>query len=842
MGVFIGRRIELGRWVEILTAPDAHCVLVIGQEGMGKSTLVNEMARVARDHAEVSCGAIHYTVAPTDTVESLIAQMINDAFDAANHEESSFTPTERRRKQWHGLISLIPRGNQLLDLLKSLRFDASRNPRQQLLERLSLVSDAIPAHGRIVFVIDAEKYLHPASADAWRLVMRELPAKCKFVFAQRSDDILANDAVLCSLSHVVRIPDTGLGVLTAANVRELVEQKLSPRQQFDELVQCVEKYQGHPYAVSAALDMIADGKLDASELPTDPTPYGLAKEQWKKICQKGPDAVRFFAALSVLGVNVPYDVLLDVAGCSPETISSLTSENYLKGLIRHESDSYSVYHSILSEYINWDSGLSVNEYHARAVDAYRSRLLILESAPLRLPQHLRQLGGDAGYVQGVLECVPALLNRGQTQTSIGMLEEAVALVVHGSPDFRDLEATRANVLANLGQFSDAENIFSELLPLFSDTDQGLPILLTDLAWIRLSRGEAKAAEIDVKRALPIFEQRGVNQGIARCLKMLGEISETEGDYSKAEDYFRQANERADEPMSRGVSLMSFANSRARRGEIEEAIQCYEQARRDFTAVGYREGVADAIGRLGRLFSISGDFDRAITLHREALQMEVELGHHLRIAEEYHALGDAFLNQDDLEVAKHNLDHALELARGVGAPTMLAKIYSSLATIHHRQGELNRALFLCESALSIFKQVNDVQAVAVERCNLAAIHITLGRYPDAERNYARVLSSISAVELPSTFAFALGNLGVIYRETGRLQEANDAHNRALELYRRIGDPVNGAIQQQLLGMLSATRGHRTDAIGALKEALSVFQKHGVQDRVRVVERLLRNLEA
>ena len=106
----------------------------------------------------------------------------------------------------------------------------------------------------------------------------------------------------------------------------------------------------------------------------------------------------------------------------------------------------------------------------------------------------------------------------------------------------------------------------------------------------------------------------------------------------------------------------------------------------------------------------------------------------------------------------------------------------------------------------------------------------------------MLSSISTVELPSIFAFALGNMGVIYRETGRLQETNDAHNRALELYRRIGDTVNGAIKQQLLGMLSATRGHRTDAISSLKDAIAVFQKHGVQDRVRAVERLLRNLGA
>lgn len=48
--LFVGRKDELAEWLRVLATPRGQAVVVVGQPGMGKTLLVNEMARLAREH------------------------------------------------------------------------------------------------------------------------------------------------------------------------------------------------------------------------------------------------------------------------------------------------------------------------------------------------------------------------------------------------------------------------------------------------------------------------------------------------------------------------------------------------------------------------------------------------------------------------------------------------------------------------------------------------------------------------------------------------------------------------------------------------------------------------
>ena len=45
--IFVGRREELDKFDHVLRAQEGQVVLVVGQQGMGKTMLVNRMARAA---------------------------------------------------------------------------------------------------------------------------------------------------------------------------------------------------------------------------------------------------------------------------------------------------------------------------------------------------------------------------------------------------------------------------------------------------------------------------------------------------------------------------------------------------------------------------------------------------------------------------------------------------------------------------------------------------------------------------------------------------------------------------------------------------------------------------
>ena len=133
--IFVGRRDELERFGEVLGDARGQAIIVVGNRGMGKTLLVNKMGEAAVRHPDLRCGWVRYEVTPNDTPDSVMALMIDHAFEAGAVKEGSFDGTKRTVEQWRSLLNVIKIGG----LWKSLRRDPARNTREQFLERLALI-------------------------------------------------------------------------------------------------------------------------------------------------------------------------------------------------------------------------------------------------------------------------------------------------------------------------------------------------------------------------------------------------------------------------------------------------------------------------------------------------------------------------------------------------------------------------------------------------------------------------------------------------------------------------------------------------------------------------------
>jgi energy-coupling factor transporter ATP-binding protein EcfA2 len=212
--IFVGRKAELEQFKEILKDPKGQAVLVVGQAGMGKTWLVNEMTEIAENHPDLKCGWVRYEVTRTDSVDSTMSLMMDNAFEAAGTEPGSFDRVPERKKQWLALFkTIVPKGGEIAELINSLRRDPTRNTREQFLGRLRLISKRMPDKGRAIFVIDPEKYMQADSDQSWAIVVKELPEKIKFVFVQRPEDVLVDSETFGDLTNVVSIPEKSLDVL-----------------------------------------------------------------------------------------------------------------------------------------------------------------------------------------------------------------------------------------------------------------------------------------------------------------------------------------------------------------------------------------------------------------------------------------------------------------------------------------------------------------------------------------------------------------------------------------------------------------------------------------------------
>jgi len=620
----------------------------VGQAGMGKSWLLGRMAQLAEKHPDLKCGYVRYEVTPTDATDATMELMMDHAFEAAQAQEGSLDKTDRRRKQWVALFkTFVPKGSEIAELVQSLRRDPQKNARDQFLERLRLISKRMPENGRALFAIDPEKEMQPRSADSWRLVVRELPEKIKFLFGQRPADELVKSNTFLALSNVIRIPEGRLGVLADTEVDDLVRLRADAvGQSARVLADVASRYQGHPYAIQAVLDIIKrTGNVDG--LPQDPTPEEIAKSQWRQICQSGDEAIRLFEAYAVLEVGVPDEVAEAVSGLDSVACKRLHSDAYLQGLLRQEGQDRRIYHAILADHILAQTkDEQAATYHRRAAVFYRASLKAAATnhtapdalAAVRLPEHVLAAEGQKAFVNAfVNECTDALMN-------LGLLDAFISLSQRGLKATKNGSAEEAMLLGNLGL-------------------------------IYRTRGDLDRAEEMYKKSLEISEPGEMLELRANQYGNLGVIYRTRGDLDRAEEMHTKALE-INEKLGRLEGMASdygnLGNIDFTRGDLDRAEEMHTKSLEIEKKLGRLEGMASDYGNLGSIYFTRGDLDRAEEMHTKSLEIEKKLGRLEGMASQYGNLGVIYEQRGDTARAREYWTRAVGLFEQIGMPHMVTK--------------------------------------------------------------------------------------------------------------------------------------------------------------------------
>jgi len=616
--IFVGRDAELKRFGEVLEEPEGQAILVVGAAGMGKSWLIDKMGAVAKNHSGLKCGWVRYEITSGDSVDAIMGRMMSDAFGAGEVVEGSFDGTALRRNQWHALLkTIVPRGEKISELVKSFAREEKRPIREQFLERLRLISGKMKTGVRAVFVIDPLEYMDKESekcGEDWTVVVRELPDKVKFIFAQRPEDVLARYRKFARLERVKMIPGRRLGRLGEKAVDELLDRRVGETGYgISELRDGLERYGGHPYAVQGALDLLAAG-TEIGKLGADPTETGVIKEQWEKVCEVGEDAMSVMEAYAILEVAVAADVADEVSGVSRKKREALLAGNvFLEKLLWREGDTSRIYHDLLGRYIVGQIGEGERKsYHCRAVGVYRGKLAQAkeeqrkadELSAVRLAEHVLAAEGGEAFVEAfVNECYGPLKRLGLLDAAIGLSERGLGVVEKGGE-------REAMLLGNLGL-------------------------------IYYTRGELGKAEEMFRKGLEIDEKIGRREGMASDYGNLGLIYKTRGELGKAEE----------------MHLKSL--------EIEKEL-------------GRREGMASKYGNLGLIYRRRGELGKAEEMYKKSLAISEAQGMVELTANQYGNLGAVYAARGDKGKAREYWGEALGLYKRIGIPDMVKKVEGWIA--------------------------------------------------------------------------------------------------------------------------------------------------------------------
>ena len=166
--IFVGRSEEIQLFKSVLEAEEGMAALIYGPSGIGKTVLSNNLARLSVKHPKLTCGFIAYSVVATQSPQSIIELMLEDAYQAASLKEGSFAKTSKRSKQWQAFLGLIPKGKAIFDAFTAIRGIKARPIHEVFIDTLNIISEKMTDSGRALFVLDSDKYMMQGSEDLWR--------------------------------------------------------------------------------------------------------------------------------------------------------------------------------------------------------------------------------------------------------------------------------------------------------------------------------------------------------------------------------------------------------------------------------------------------------------------------------------------------------------------------------------------------------------------------------------------------------------------------------------------------------------------------------------------------
>ncbi len=798
--IFVGRQAELDRFREILEDPRGQAVVVVGQAGMGKTWLIDRMAQLATQHPTLKCASVRYEVTPTDSPDSTMALMMDNAFEAAQTSEGSFDMTDRRRAQWMALLkAIIPKGREMAELLASLRRDPQKHTREQFLERLRLISKRMGPDGRALFVVDPEKLMCPGCADSWRLVARELPEKVKFLFAQRPEDELINSSDFMALENILRLPAEPLGVLGAEEVDDLVRLRADEvGQPASALQEAMNRYQGHPYAIQAALGIVKKTRR-VEDLSQDPTSEGIAATQWQQICRIA-EAIRLFEAYAILEVAVPQGVVQTVSRLNASTMKHLLSDPYLHGLLREEGQGQRIYHEILADYVRGQIDQTEQQaLHTRAALVYRTSLREAKEqwktpdalAAVRLPEHVLAAEGPKAFVVAFAnECAAPLLNLGLLDAAMSLSQRCRRLVRQGTDEETPLLGNQGLILRKLGRLDEAMALFKEQERISRESGnlQSLSASLGNQAVILSERGDLYEAMNLHKKDEQICRQLGNLEGLAASLGNQAVILRARGDrdgamglHKEEERIWRQLGNLDDLQVSLGNQALIAKD----RGDLEGAMALFKEQERICRQLGNLDGLQGSLGNQALILQARGNLDGAMALHKE----QERICRRLRDIDglSISLSGQALILRDrgDLDGAMGLLKEQERICRQLGNLSGLRTSLSSQASIFQDRGNLDGAMALHKEVELISHQLGDPDGLQRDLGNQASILQARGHLDGAMalfKEKERICRQLGNVK---SLAISLINRASVLRQLGRIHEALPLAEEAYQLATRHG---------------------------------------------------------
>jgi tetratricopeptide (TPR) repeat protein len=301
------------------------------------------------------------------------------------------------------------------------------------------------------------------------------------------------------------------------------------------------------------------------------------------------------------------------------------------------------------------------------------------------------------------------------------------------------------------------------------------------------------AAVEAARSLGDLHAQGVHLGnLGLAYASLGQLDEALECHEQA----LRIDVQTGRHRGRAASRMNMASVHYRRGDFAGAIAGYEASVDEFRALGLRRGEAEALGNLGLIYTDLLRIDDAERVLREQLRISREEGDRVGAANALGCLGVLCDLRQDYPSAVELYEESLRESRAIGDLGGQAVRLGNLGLAYEHLGDRPRALDLFHEQLRIARQTGSRDVEGDALANLASVHDHAGEHERALVLYQQSIAAARETGDVHGQAIRIYNRSVTLARVSGPGAAAEAATPALVLLEMLGSPHAGKVTTRI----------------------------------------------
>lgn len=324
------------------------------------------------------------------------------------------------------------------------------------------------------------------------------------------------------------------------------------------------------------------------------------------------------------------------------------------------------------------------------------------------------------------------------------------------------------------------------------------------------------------------------KGIVQSLTDIGQYYYYTGDYSVAQQFYRQALSASgtenfgDYP---AYTLTRLGNIYRAQSIFDSARYYYEQS---LSLLKNQKNVdlslSSAYFNLAALLAEFSAFSDANSYAKESLRLRLRLRDSIQIAECWSFMGSIKSKQYELDSAEYFLKKSFRVAERYSNKLQMLLHFNRLGDLAYRSGKYGEAIELYSNAIELMKQVNYRRYYPEILKGIGQIFRMQGDFNRALENYFSALEMSEELNNQLEVSRINNLIGWLYINEDNDSLASEFGERSLEQAQQLNDKAGIAGGYNLLGYIQLQRGALDAAIDLLSKSLQLREELGLDNEV------------